>query len=68
MAAPASKGKKEVKKKKSISQSSYYKVDGGKVTRNRKFCPKCGQGFFMAEHKNRVMCGKCQYTEFKKKE
>jgi small subunit ribosomal protein S27Ae len=29
-------------------------------------CPKCGPGFFMAEHSNRKSCGKCGYTEFKK--
>ena len=34
----------------------------------RKTCPKCGEGVFLAEHKNRVSCGKCGYTEFKKKE
>lgn len=31
-------------------------------------CPKCGQGTFMAKHKNRGSCGKCRYTEFVKKE
>ena len=29
-------------------------------------CPKCGPGVFMATHKDRVACGKCGYTEFKK--
>ena len=64
----ADKGKKEKKKKPSIKQSSYYKVEGDKLTRSRKFCPKCGQGHFMSEHSNRISCGKCHYTEFKKKE
>lgn len=31
-----------------------------------KTCPKCGPAVFMAEHKNRISCGKCGYTEFKK--
>ncbi|MBN1502481.1 30S ribosomal protein S27ae [Candidatus Woesearchaeota archaeon] len=31
-----------------------------------KFCPKCGQGVIMANHKDRWTCGKCKYTEFKK--
>jgi small subunit ribosomal protein S27Ae len=44
-----------------------YKVEDGKVTRTRKHCPKCGPGVFMAEHDNRTTCGKCCYTEFKKK-
>src|SRR4030042_21210 len=43
------------------------KVEDGKVTRTRKHCPKCGPGVFMAEHDNRTTCGKCCYTEFKKK-
>lgn len=30
-------------------------------------CPKCGKGVFMAQHKDRVTCGKCGYTEFSKK-
>ena len=29
-------------------------------------CPKCGPGVFMATHGDRVACGKCGYTEFKK--
>ncbi len=36
----------------------------GKIT--RKSCPKCGVGVFMGQHGNRVSCGKCGYTEFKK--
>jgi small subunit ribosomal protein S27Ae len=44
-----------------------YKIDGGKVTRLKKHCPKCGPGVFMAEHDDRVSCGKCGYTEFKKR-
>ncbi|WP_338102623.1 30S ribosomal protein S27ae [Methanolapillus millepedarum] len=49
-----------------MSVKDYYKVDGGSVTRTRKFCPKCGPGVFLAEHKNRSTCGKCGYTEYKK--
>jgi ubiquitin-small subunit ribosomal protein S27Ae len=42
-----------------------FKVEGGKIVRQRKSCPKCGDGVFLAEHKDRVSCGKCGYTEFK---
>ena len=49
-----------------IAKKDYYKLDGEKLTRTRKHCPKCGPGVFMAEHDNRVSCGKCGYTEFKK--
>jgi len=44
-----------------------FKVDDGKIKRQRRHCPKCGDGVFLAEHKNRVSCGKCGYTEFKTK-
>jgi small subunit ribosomal protein S27Ae len=42
-----------------------FKVEGDKVTRVKRHCPKCGPGVFLAEHNNRVSCGKCGYTEFK---
>jgi small subunit ribosomal protein S27Ae len=29
----------------------------------KKFCPKCGSGTHLAEHKNRRTCGRCGYTE-----
>ncbi len=50
-----------------IAKKDFFKVEGDKLTRTRKHCPKCGPGVFMAEHENRVSCGKCGYTEFKKK-
>jgi len=31
-----------------------------------KFCPKCGPGVIMAEHKDRWHCGKCGYTIWKR--
>lgn len=30
-----------------------------------KFCPKCGSGVRLAEHKDRRACGKCGYFERK---
>jgi small subunit ribosomal protein S27Ae len=50
-----------------IAKKDFFKVEGDKLTRTRKHCPKCGPGVFMAEHANRVSCGRCGYTEFKKK-
>jgi small subunit ribosomal protein S27Ae len=44
-----------------------YKIEGGKLTRVKVHCPKCGPGVFMAQHSDRTSCGKCGYTEFKKK-
>lgn len=45
--------------------SSYYKLDGGGITRTRKICSRCGKGTFMSEHGDRRACGKCGLTEFK---
>jgi len=48
--------------------SKYYEIQEGKIIRKRKFCPRCGPGVFLAEHKDRYSCGKCGYTEYKRKE
>ena len=45
----------------------YYEIKDGKLIRKKRFCPKCGPGTFLAEHKDRWTCGKCGYTEFKTK-
>ncbi|PIZ30009.1 MAG: 30S ribosomal protein S27ae [Candidatus Altarchaeum sp. CG_4_10_14_0_8_um_filter_32_851] len=37
---------------------------GNKLIRTTKFCTRCGEGVFMAKHKDRYSCGKCGYTEF----
>jgi small subunit ribosomal protein S27Ae len=51
-----------------MAKKDLYEIKDGKIARLRKHCPKCGEGVFLAEHKNRVTCGSCGYTEFKKKE
>ncbi len=38
-----------------------------KIERTRKSCDRCGDGTFMAEHKDRFYCGKCGMTVWKKK-
>lgn len=48
-----------------MQKRELYEVEGDKVVRKRKACPKCGPGVHLAEHKNRTACGKCGYTEFK---
>lgn len=42
-----------------------YKVEGSKLVRLKKFSPKAGSGYFMAEHKDRRTCGKTMYMEKK---
>ncbi len=49
------RGKKPVKKKeKKIKPYTPHK-----------YCPKCGPGVWLAEHKDRRSCGKCGYYEKK---
>lgn len=40
-----------------ITKTKYYK--------ERKYCPKCGPGFHLAEHRDRMSCGRCGYYEKK---
>lgn len=40
-----------------------YNISGENVKKSNKSCPKCGPGVFLAQHKNRVSCGSCGYTE-----
>ena len=61
------KGKKERKKHPKMKKGTYYKVDGDKATKEKRACPKCGAGIFLAEHSDRFYCGKCAYTEWKSK-
>lgn len=52
--------KKATPKKKNrnfITKTKYYK--------KKKYCPKCGPGFHLAEHKDRMSCGRCGYYEKK---
>ena len=48
-----------------MKKREFFKVEGDRINRVRKHCPKCGPGVFIAEHKDRLSCGKCGYTEFK---
>ena len=51
-----------------MSIHKYYKItDEGKLIRLNPFCPRCGPGYFMAQNYDRVTCGHCGYTEFKKR-
>jgi len=56
--------KKQKKKKKPLQLWKLYKTEGGKLERKNKTCPKCGPSYFLANHQNRLTCGKCFYTEF----
>ncbi|HWQ66233.1 MAG TPA: 30S ribosomal protein S27ae [Methanospirillum sp.] len=58
---------KAKKVKKTTKRSAYFTVSGKNATAQRRYCPRCGPGVFMGEHKDRTTCGKCGYTEFKNK-
>ncbi len=49
-----------------VKVSSYYAVEGDTLKRVKKTCPKCGPGVFLAEHADRLVCGRCGYVEKKK--
>jgi ubiquitin-small subunit ribosomal protein S27Ae len=59
---------KKAPSKGEVTISKFYKVQGDKVTRTKRDCPRCGKGTFMAEHADRFTCGKCGFTEFTHKE
>ena len=65
--AEKKKGAEEPKKHPNLVYEN-YSASGDKLERKNKMCPKCGDGTFLAAHKNRAHCGKCGYTEFQKKE
>ena len=52
---------------KKFNKADAYELDGDKITLKKQSCPKCGPGTFMGEHADRSSCGRCGYTEFKKK-
>ncbi|MCW1294047.1 MAG: 30S ribosomal protein S27ae [Candidatus Parvarchaeota archaeon] len=56
--------KKKKRNRESEKVYKLYRIEGEKLIRLRKTCPKCGEGFFLAQHKNRLACGRCGYTEF----
>ncbi len=54
--------------KSEVAIYKFYNIQGDKVKRTKRDCPRCGKGTYMAEHKDRYTCGKCGFTEFTHKE
>ncbi|HSV42394.1 MAG TPA: 30S ribosomal protein S27ae [Methanomassiliicoccales archaeon] len=48
-------------------KDAYAVGKDGKLERKLRNCPKCGPGVFLANHPDRLACGRCGYTEFSKK-
>lgn len=63
----AKEEKKPVKLKKTSKKWKLYEKSADGIKRKNRNCPKCGPGVFMAQHKDRVTCGQCGYTEFQSK-
>jgi len=58
-------GTGQVQKKAERRIHTYYRIEGGKLIRKNRKCPRCGA--FMAHHKEpieRWTCGSCSYTEY----
>jgi len=47
--------------------SKFYEIEGSVLRHTHRTCPKCGPGYFLANHYDRFHCGKCGYTVFKRK-
>ena len=52
--------------KRRIQAHKLYNLEGDALSRLRKECPRCGRGYFMAQHVNRLTCGHCGYTVYSK--
>ncbi len=61
----ATQPKKEKAPKRRVKVYSLYRVEGERIQRLRKDCPRCGKGYFMAEHADRSTCGNCGFTVYK---
>ncbi|MCD4740216.1 30S ribosomal protein S27ae [archaeon] len=57
--------KKKPTKTRRAKKADNYSINGNTAERKKQYCPKCGPGVFMAEHKDREHCGKCGYTRMK---
>ena len=57
--------KKHVHKKIKLRILQCYKVDGEKLVRVKKMCDVCPPGTFLADHEDRLYCGRCRtaYTK-----
>jgi len=64
-APKARRVRKERKPRANVQVWKLYKLTETSVERLRKECPRCGHGYFMAEHKDRLTCGHCGYTSFR---
>ncbi|KAJ5066778.1 UBIQUITIN-40S ribosomal protein S27A [Anaeramoeba ignava] len=60
------KKNKQVRTKVKMAALKYFDFEKGKLVRKRFECRECGKGVFLADHYNRLYCGKCHTALFKK--
>ncbi len=61
------KGKKKHINKPTSVKYKKYTIEGDKIVKKARSCPRCGPGIFLLVAKERSYCGKCHFTEFNKK-
>jgi small subunit ribosomal protein S27Ae len=59
---------KKQKPPRNTNKGPMWTMEGEKVSRTHRSCPKCGPAVFLAEHYDRLHCGHCGYTVFKRQE
>lgn len=62
------KGKKKHVNKPTSVKYKKYTIEGDKIVKKARSCPRCGPGIFLSLGQKRAYCGKCHFTEFEKKE
>lgn len=65
--SPAESAPKPKRKRNRTKKYEFYDVEDNEIVRKKKNCPRCGSGVFMADHGERLSCGRCGYTEFRNK-
>lgn len=61
------KGKKKHTNKPTSVKYKKYTIEGDKIIKKARSCPRCGPGIFLSVGKGRAYCGRCHFTEFEKK-
>jgi ubiquitin-small subunit ribosomal protein S27Ae len=62
------KGKKKHVNKPTSKKYTKYTVEGDKITKKARSCPRCGPGIFLSVGSGRAYCGRCHFTEFTREE
>lgn len=67
MAEEKPKAEKPAEKKKEEKKAAPKKAKPKKFGyKKKKSCPKCGHGVNLADHNDRLSCGRCGYMEAKR--